>query len=130
QKTLYVADTQPGPPREARVAAFDVQEDGTLTNHRTHYSFGPGRGIDGMAIDVEGNIYGAAGSNSGAPENHAGIYVISPQGELIGRVPIPEDPITNCTFGGPDLKTLYVTSGTRVFSIRMKNQGFLAWPKL
>ncbi len=42
QKTLYVADTQPGPPREARVVAFDVQEDGTLANPRTHYSFGSG----------------------------------------------------------------------------------------
>lgn len=130
QKTLYVADTQPGPPRQARVVAFDVQEDGTLANPRTHYSFGSGRGIDGMAVDVEGNLYGAAGSNKNAPENHAGIYVISAQGELIGRIPIPEDPITNCTFGGPDLKTLYVTSGTQVYAIKTKNQGFLAYPKL
>lgn len=130
QKTLYVADTQPGPPREARVVAFDVQDDGTLANPRTHYSFGDGRGIDGMAIDVEGNIYGAAGSNQNAPANHAGVYVISPAGELIGRIPIPEDPITNCTFGGPDLKTLYVTSGTQVFEIKTKNQGFLVYPTL
>lgn len=130
QKTLYVADTQPGPPREARVVAFDVQEDGALANPRTHYSFGEGRGIDGMAIDVEGNLYGAAGSNRNAEENHAGVYVISPGGELLGRISIPEDPITNCTFGGPDLKSLYVTAGTQIFQIRTKNQGFLVYPTL
>lgn len=130
QETLYVADTQPGPPREARLMKFDVQEDGSLTNPRLHYSFGSGRGIDGMAIDVEGNIYGAAGSNDNPPENHAGIYVISPQGELLGRIPVPEDSVTNCTFGGLELKTLYVTAGKRLFSIRMKNSGFLVYPPL
>ena len=127
QKTLYVADTQPGPPSEARVMAFDVAEDGSLSNGRSIYSFGSGRGIDGMAIDVEGNLYGAAGNGKG-PENAAGVYVITPAGELAGLIPIPEDPITNCNFGGPDLKTLYITSGKTLFQIRTKNAGFLAYP--
>jgi gluconolactonase len=128
QKTLYVADTQPGPPTEARVMAFDVAEDGSLSNGRSIYSFGAGRGIDGMAIDVEGNLYGAAGNNANGPENPAGVYVITPSGELAGVIPIPEDPITNCNFGGPDLKTLYITSGKTLFQIRTKNAGFLAYP--
>ena len=130
QKTLYVADTQPGPPREARVMKFDVREDGGLENPRVHYSFGSGRGIDGMAADVEGNIYGAAGNNNNPPENHAGVYVISPQGELVGRIPVPEDAVTNCTFGGPELKTLFVTAGKQLYAIRMKNSGLLTYPPL
>jgi sugar lactone lactonase YvrE len=34
-------------------------------------------------------------------------YVIASEGQLLGRVPIPENLITNVAFGGPDLKTLY-----------------------
>ena len=128
-KTLYVADTV-AEPREARVMAFDIAEDGTLSGGRKHYSFGSGRGIDGMTIDTEGNIYGAAGNNNNPPENHAGIYVISPRGELIGRIPIPEDAVTNCTFGGKDLRTLYVTAGKNLYEIRTKNPGNLVYPPL
>lgn len=127
-KTLYVADTQPGPPRHARVVKFDVAENGTLSNAREHYSFGEGRGIDGMAIDIEGNIYGAAGNNANPPENRAGVYVISPAGMLLGRIAIPEDAVTNCTFGGADRSTLYVTAGKTLFQIRVRNPGSLAYP--
>ena len=125
-RTLYVADTQ-SEPREARLMAFDIQEDGALDNGRSIYSFGGGRGIDGMAIDVDGNIYGAAGNNSNPPDNHAGIYVVSPAGELLGRIPIPEDAVTNCTFGGADLKTLYVTAGKNLYQIRTRNQGYVLY---
>ena len=127
-KTLYVADTQPGPPRRARVVKFDVEEDGTLANGREHYSFGEGRGIDGMAIDVEGNIYGAAGNNANPPENQAGVYVISPGGALLGRIAIPEDAVTNCTFGGDGRSTLYVTAGKTLFQIRTRKPGSLVYP--
>lgn len=128
-KTLYVADSQAGPPREARVMAFDIGEDGSLSNPRKHYSFGQGRGIDGMAIDVEGNIYGAAGRMAGAPENDAGVYIISPSGVLAGFVRVPEDSVTNCNFGGPDLRTLYITAGKTLFSVRVQNQGYLVYPR-
>ena len=37
--------------------------------------------------------------------------MFSPDGELTEFIPIPEDTVTNCAFGGPDLKTLYVTAG-------------------
>lgn len=133
QKILYVADTQPGEnggPTEARVMAFDVAEDGSLSNPRSIYSFGAGRGIDGMAVDVEGNLYGAAGLTTNAPSNDAGVYVISPEGELIGLIPLPEDSVTNCAFGGSDLKTLYVTAGKQLFEIRTKNAGFVVFPPL
>ena len=89
---------------------FDVADDGTLSNPRVHYSFGEGRGIDGMAVDAQGRIYGAAGRTNGLPENPAGVYVISPGGELESIIPVPEDSATNCTIS-PDGKTLYITAG-------------------
>ena len=128
-RTLYVADTAAGPPRVAVIKKFDIQPDGRVTNGRVHYSFGSGRGVDGMVLDVEGNIYGAAGTTTGPPENLAGIYVISPAGKLLGRIPIPEDAVTNCTFGGRDLKTLYVTAGKNLYRIRMQQRGYLVYPR-
>ena len=128
-KTLFVADTT-AKPRQAAIKKFDIQPGGKLTNGRVHYSFGAGRGVDGMALDVEGNIYGAAGSNTGPPDNLAGIYLISAQGKLLGRIPIPEDSVTNCAFGGPDLRTLYVTAGKNLYSIRMQKRGHVVYPKV
>ncbi len=128
-KILYVADSKAGPPREAAIRKFDVLPDGRIANGRVHYSFGTGRGVDGMSIDVQGNLYGAAGTTTGPPENRAGIYVISPEGKLLGRIPVPEDSVTNCAFGGPDRKTLYVTAGKNLYRIRMQIPGHVVYPK-
>jgi gluconolactonase len=38
-------------------------------------------------------------------------------------IPIPIDVLTNLAFGGPDLKTLYVTSGNTVFKVRTEIAG-------
>jgi gluconolactonase len=128
-KTLYVADTRAGPPREAAIRKFDILPDGRVLNGHVHYSFGTGRGVDGMVLDVEGTIYGAAGTNTGPPENRAGVYVINTSGRLVGVIPVPEDAVTNCTFGGPDLKTLYITAGKNLYRVRMQRRGYLVYPK-
>ena len=49
--------------------------------------------------------------------------VLSPQGNLQGFVAIPTDEVTNCAFGGGDLKTLYVTVGGTLWSIRVDTPG-------
>ena len=56
-----------------------------------------------------------------------GVYVISPQGKLLGRIPIPEDVITNLAFGGPR-KTLYVTAGKTLFKIQTAVAGYSLYP--
>jgi gluconolactonase len=38
-------------------------------------------------------------------------------------IPIPEDVITNNAFGGPDMKTLYVTAGRTGFMVRTEIAG-------
>ena len=47
----------------------------------------------------------------------------SPDGSQIGFYPIWEDTVTNCAFGGEDMKTLYVTAGKTLFSIRTEVPG-------
>ena len=51
-----------------------------------------------------------------------------PQGKLLGRIPIPEDLITNLAFGGPERKTLYVTAGKTIYRISLAVSGYALYP--
>jgi gluconolactonase len=133
-KTLYVIDSHPKAGGNRKIWAFAVQPDGTLKDRRLIYDFGKGRGGDGMKLDVKGNLWVAAGINQprgNAAESldvPAGVYVISPQGKLLGRIPIGEDLITNLAFGGPERKTLYVTAGKTVYRFPVNVAGYLLYP--
>ena len=127
-RTLYLVEINRGAGLPRRIRAFDLSPEGTLSNPRVFHDFAPGRGADGMGIDVEGNIYVAAGMNqtrdtSETLDNPAGVYVFSPASELVNRIPIPQDTITNLAFGGPDMKTMYVTAGNSVFRVAMDIAG-------
>lgn len=130
ERTLYVVDSCPIAGGHRKIWAFDLSAAGEPSAQRLVIDFAPGRGGDGMAVDVEGNLYIAAGI--GQPrhghetaEVPPGIYVVSPRGELRGRLPIVEDVITNVTFGGPDLRTLYITAGKTLFTARSEIPGWL-----
>lgn len=71
-----------------------------------------GRGPDGMALDEHGNIYAT----------YKSLVVVSPAGEMIGRLPLDEKP-ANCTFGGADGRTLFVTARTSLYSAAAKVAG-------
>lgn len=104
QKTVFVADNSPEPEENRLLFSYRVKKDGTLTDRKTLFNFGEGRGIDGMALDTEGNIYATAGK-----DELSGIYVFSPTGKQLAMIPTPGAP-TNCTFGvGEDTHHLYVT---------------------
>ena len=122
-KTLYLIEAHPDAEHHRDVRAYDVAPDGTLTNGRVHINFYPGRSGDGMCIDAEGNLYIAAGlhklrGTSETLDTRPGIHVVSPRGELVAFRQTPEDTITNCAFGGPDLRTLYITCGSKLVSLR------------
>ena len=51
------------------------------------------------------------------------------QGGLLDRIPIPEDVVTNMTFGGSDKKTLYVTAGKSLFKIGINVPGYSLFPR-
>lgn len=135
-KTLYVIDSHPKVGGNRKIWAFDLADDGSLSKQRLVYDFGKGRGGDGMRVDMKGNLWVAAGINKprGNPGESldvpAGIYVISQEGKLLGRIPIPEDLITNLAFGGPERKTLYVTSGKTVYQFPVQVSGYAIYPPL
>ncbi len=135
-RTLYLVDSCSVPGGNRKIWQFDLDADGTPSNQTEIWDFAPGRGADGMRIDIEGRLYLAAGINTprGPQETGdvpAGIYILSNQNgqyEMTARIPIPEDVITNLAFGGPDGQTLYVTAGKNIYQTRALAPGQVAFP--
>lgn len=135
---LFVADNANDTPTGARkLWRFPLKADGAVdtTGKKLLYDWGQGRGPDGLKQDARGRLYVAAGLNRANPPAEpdgtvkAGIYVIDPDsGKLLGFQPVPTDEVTNCAFGGDDLKTLYVTGGGTLYSIRTTTPGRVVWP--
>lgn len=122
-QTLYLIEAHPDADHHRDIRAYDLADDGSISNGRVLIDFYPGRSGDGMCIDAEGNLLVAAGlhktrKTSETLDTRPGIHVISPQGKLLAFRETPVDTITNCTFGGDDLRTLYVTCGNLLVSIR------------
>ena len=90
KKTLYVTNG-------AIVYAFDVNDDGSLTNQREFGKLQGGTGGDGSAVDQQGRVYVATGSS---------VDVFAADGKFIGTIPGPQG-LHGTFFGGRDKKTLY-----------------------
>ncbi len=111
-RLVYVSDrgTQ-------KLHRYELQADGSLKTAGIVYDFSPDRGVDGMRLDVEGNIYAAAGQ-----DETTGLFVVSPNGKLLLHYPLPEF-ATNVVFGGKDRRHLYVTATTGVYRLRTLKAG-------
>ena len=133
---LFVADNNNNEKGGARqLWRFDLQANGNvvLKSQQLIFDWGDSRGPDGMVLDRQGNLYVAGGTNKAnlpaeTNDKKGGVYVFSRDGKLVDFVQIPRDEVTNCTFGDDDLKTLYVTAGGSLWSIRTNVAGRLPWP--
>jgi gluconolactonase len=90
--------------------AYDIQQDGTLTNKRLFCS----SDSDGMTVDNEGNVY---------LTGMGGVYVFDKTGKMIESIGTPNFQATNVCFGGNDLRTLFITSYSYLFAIRTRVKG-------
>lgn len=114
EKTLYVAESKYGVGARRELRAYAVGEEragggeAAAGSFEVLHNFYPHRGIDGMCLDAQGNIVATAGWEESGPGGM--IYVFSPSGRVLETHPLPCDRPTNCTFGGPELRDLYVTS--------------------
>ena len=68
---------------------------------------------DGMKVDTEGRVFCTG---------PGGTWVFSREGKRLGIIRTPEVP-ANLAFGGPDLKTLFLTARTSVYTLRVKAPG-------
>jgi len=133
-KYLYVADNNNNTVGGARkLWRFDLKTDGSIDagSRKLIFDWETGRGPDGLEMDQAGRLYVAGGLNVPNPpfetadKFKGGIYILSPEGKLLDFVPIPKDEVTNCTFGGNDLKTLFITAGGTLWSIPINTPGRL-----
>ena len=102
-RTLYFADTW----RE-RIFAFDYDPDnGAISRQRVFANTTGHQGRpDGSCVDAEGYLWNC---------EYGGWRVLryAPDGRIDGAIPVPVANPTCCCFGGPDLRTLYITSATQ-----------------
>ena len=114
---LYVANSDPD---DKYWKKFPVLNDGTLGEGEVlHRIVNPkgGGGPDGLKVDVKGNVYCT---------EHEGVWIFSPEGIHLGTIEFPEVP-ANCTWGGADNKTLFVTARNSVYKIDLLIEGFLSY---
>jgi gluconolactonase len=127
QSTLYVAQSEYGVDRKRELRAYPIREDGSLDEYQVLHNFYPHRGIDGMCLDAEGNIVATAGWQASGPGPM--IYVFAPNGRVLETHPVPYNTPTNCSWGGPELSTLYVTVGPGyVLKAETGRRGLLLYP--
>ncbi|MBP3959961.1 SMP-30/gluconolactonase/LRE family protein [Gemmata sp. G18] len=137
-KYLFVADNNNDKDGARKLWRFELKADGTVDpkSQKLLHDWGKGRGPDGLKQDAKGRLYVAGGLNKPNPpaepatDVKGGIYVIDPEtGNLLAFVGVPTDEVTNCAFGGDDLKTLYITGGGTLYSIKTTTAGRVLWPK-
>lgn len=98
-KTMYFTDTV-----RKVIWQYDFDmESGTPMNKRVFREFsGPGR-PDGLAIDTQGRILSAQWPGWG-------VEIFTAGGKPDGRIELPVPQVSSCAFGGPDMKTLFITT--------------------
>jgi gluconolactonase len=137
-KYLYVADNNNNTVGGAReLWRFTLRPDGSVdrASRKLIFDWKDGRGPDGIKMDRDGRLYVAGGRNQPVPsyetasEFKGGIYILSPEGKLLEFVPIPKDEVTNCAFGGPDWKTLFITAGGTLWTIPVTTSGWIPYAK-
>jgi len=99
-RTMYVSDSHPSI-RTVWAMDFDPEQ-GRLSNRRVFSDDLPGR-PDGASMDVDG-CYWIAATDAGK------ILRLTPQGRIDAEVVVPVPNPTKLCFGGPDLRTGYITS--------------------
>lgn len=121
ESKLYIVDsgiTHGGP---AHIRVFDVT-DGRLANSRIFAEdFSPGF-TDGMRVDADGNVWCSMGW---ADPEEDGVRCYAPDGDLIGKIHLPET-CANLCFGGKKGHRLFMAASTSIYALYLNTTG-AAW---
>jgi gluconolactonase len=123
ESVLYVAESRATPHR--KIWAYAHAADGTLSERRLAVDAqGPGA-IDGLRVDVAGNLWCGWGG-SGAPGTDAesldGVRVFAPDGTAIGHIHLPER-CANVCFGGRHRNRLFMAASHSLYALYLNTQG-------
>ena len=110
---LYLADTgRMFGDDPTHIRAFDCSSSGVLRGGDVLHSIAPGM-ADGLRVDTDGNIWSSAAD---------GVHCISPEGELLGKILVPET-VSNLCFGGRARHQLFITASTSLYAVSLNRQG-------
>ncbi len=123
-RTLYLVDHNPDAGGARTLLSYSIDDTGNCARQTVIHDFGTGYGGDAMVLDVRGNVYLTAGDGE-----TAGVYIFGADGQQLGFIRTPEI-AGNCTFGGSDLRTLYIAASTSLYKIHLGVPGLLAYPRL
>nr|WP_226816843.1 SMP-30/gluconolactonase/LRE family protein [Advenella sp. FME57] len=116
ESQLYVVESRAQP---RNLLVFDLNADGTsLLGQRVLFDAGEGT-PDGFRVDIHGNLWCGWGMGTADLD---GVRVFSPQGELLGRIALPER-CANLCFGGLHRNRLFMASCTSIYSLFVNTQG-------
>lgn len=118
ESRLYIVDT--GAPQHIR--AFDVIDGQRLRGGQVLIDMAPG-GSDGIRTDRDGNLWVSAGWVGAGFD---GVHCLTPQGELIGRIHLPEV-CSNLCFGGVKKNRLFMTASQSLYALYVNTTG-AQWP--
>ena len=123
ESVLYLVESRAKPHR--KVWAYDVDTSGALSQKRLVIDAqGPGA-LDGIAVDIEGNIWcgwGSDGSSHAKPEELDGVRVFAPDGMAIGHIHLPER-CANLCFGGAKHNRLFMASSHSLYALYTNTRG-------
>lgn len=115
EKFLYVADT--GRTHVAscapKIRRYPVADDGVSLGTGTDFALSDCGLFDGFRVDVSGNIWSSAGD---------GVHCFSPEGDLLGKIRVPEV-VSNLCFFGVNRNRLAICATTSVYSIYVRTRG-------
>lgn len=118
ERKLYVVDSGISHGGPAHIRVFDVG-DGTARNGRVFADdFRPGM-TDGLRCDVDGNVWCSMGWGDPAED---GVRCYAPNGDLIGKIHLPEG-CANLCFGGKKKDRLFMCASTSVYALYINGKG-------
>ena len=123
ESILYVVESRARPHR--LIWAYDVRSDGTLASKRLYISAQGHGGLDGIAVDVDGNVWcgwGHNGARDADGEELDGVRVFDRAGKPLARIALPAR-CANLCFGGARNNCLFMASCHSVFTVYVNVRG-------
>jgi gluconolactonase len=117
ERTLYVANTR----FAMYIHALELDSAGSVVRRRIFADMSSDETVgvpDGMKVDAAGRVFCTG---------PGGTWVFAPDGARIGIIRTPEVPANLC-FGGPDMKTIFFTAHTSVYTLRATTPGLPGHP--
>jgi gluconolactonase len=123
ESVLYVVESRSKPHR--KIWAYDVSVDGVLSNRRLYIDAQGAGALDGIAVDVDGNVWcgwGHDGSKTADGEDLDGVRVFDPSGKALARIQLPER-CANLCFGGEKNNRVFMASCHSLYALYVNVRG-------